>query len=443
MRSIFMEKILQKIESKKALIGVIGLGYIGLSLVQAFGAAGFSLRGYDKNSGRIEQLLHKDSPFIDLHLEGIFNLLDEGRLKISSSDEIVKEADVLIISVPTSLDRYQIPDLTCLREAFAVVRKYHAKDKLIVLQSSTYPGSTQEELYPMLDEKKLIVGTDYFLAHVPEVVNPGNPTCAFCDIPRIVSGMTQNCLRVVSVLYGSIGCKVAPCSSPKVAESAKLLQNAFRLVNISLINELKIMFDQMGIDIWEVIEAASVKPFGFLPFYPGPGIGGDCIPTDPFYLTWEARMTHGPTTMIDQAGRINEGMPGYVISKIVTALNSQNKSLSGAKILLLGVTYKKDVSQTRYSPSLRIIATLKKMRAHVSYHDPYVEEIADLPQYPNLHMRSIEWEYEILNKYDAVVVTVDHSFYDWSKVIEYSNLLIDTRNISKGVQEHKEKIFKA
>lgn len=432
-----------KIEKKEAKIGVIGLGYIGLSLLDAFGRKGFTIRGYDKDPTRIEQLHNQKNPTNYLQLDLLFQLLGEGKCKFSIEDSILSNCDVLIICVPTSLDAYQIPNLSCLRDAFQTVYKYSKKNQLIVLQSSTYPGSTEEELFPLLANKDLTVGIDYFLAHVPEVADPGNPDYHFIDIPRIVSGVTHACLRIVETLYEQIGCKVVPCSSPRVAESAKLLQNSYRLINISFINEMKVMFDSMDIDVWEVIKVASTKPFGFTPFYPSPGVGGDCIPIDPFYLMWKAHLTSGPTTMLEQAGHINENMPRFVVNKIIQALNSQNKSIGQAKLLILGVGYKKDVNDLRSSSSLKVIAIAKNMRAEVCFHDPFISEIHSLPQFPNCHLKSIEFSYDKLSLYDAVVILVDHSFYDWNLVIEHSQLIIDTRNISEKYAGDPAKIFKA
>lgn len=433
----------EKIDASEAVIGVIGLGYIGLSLLDTFGRVGFTLRGFDKDPNRIEDLKNHINPTNYLDLGNLFHLMELEKFQMSTDDTILSDCDILIICVPTSLDEYRIPDLSCLRKAFQTVYKYSRPHQLIVLQSSTYPGSTEEELFPLLENKNLTVGKDYFLAHVPEVADIGNPNYDFADVPRIVSGMTPSCLSMVEKLYLKIGCRVVPCSSPKIAESAKLLQNTYRLINISFINEMKIMFDHMGIDIWEVIKVASSKPFGFVPFYPGPGVGGDCIPIDPFYLLWKAQLTNGPTTMIEQAGHINEAMPSYVVNKLIQALSAQNKSISGAKILFLGVTYKEDVNDLRSSPSLKVMAAAKNMRAEVYFHDPYVKEIKNLPQFDKIQLQSIEFAYDILPDYDAVVALVTHYFYDWEKILDQSKLVVDTKNVSEHYQGDHSKIFKA
>ena len=433
----------KKIESREAVIGVIGLGYIGLSLLEAYGRAGFALRGYDYNVERMKKLNRKESylNFLDLHL--LFELQDQGRFKASSDPGVLDGVDILLISVPTTLDRYRIPDLTNLRSAFQTVNAHLKKDQLIILQSSTYPGTTQEELLPLLETSHLKVGVDFFLAHVPEVADIGNPHYDFNQIPRIVSGITPYCMKLAALLYQSLGCQTVPTSSPKIAEAAKLLQNTYRLVNISLINEMKMMFDKMHIDVWEVIEAASSKPFGFQPFYPGPGIGGDCIPVAPFYLVWKARATEGPTTLLEQSGHINEMVPMYVFNKILQGLNRKNKTLRGAKVLILGVGYKKDVNDIRESAALKILSLLKKMQAEIYYHDPYVPELADLPEFPHIHLKSTPLDYEGLSLYDMVVIVTDHSLYDWSKVVAHSELIVDTRNVLKDHPEVKYKVIKA
>lgn len=433
----------KKILSKQAVVGVIGMGYIGLSLLDAFGQSGYSLVGYDKDKERVEMLKRKESYYNFLELNTLFALLDKKRFIPSADPEVLKKADVIVISVPTSLDQYRIPDLSNLRSAFHILLPFLKANQLIVIQSSTYPGTTEEELVPLIAKSKLKIGKDLFVAHVPEVADPGNHEFAFIQIPRIVSGVTPACRKMAELLYRQVGCKVVPVSSTRVAESAKLLQNAFRLVNISLVNEMKVMFDQMGIDVWEVISAAASKPFGFVPFSPGPGIGGDCIPITPFYLAWKAKVTGGPTTLVDQAGRVNDGMPIFVFNKIVLGLNRQKKTIHEAKILVLGVGYKKDVNDIRESPALKILSLLKKMMAEIYYHDPLVAEICGLPDYPHLHMKSVNLDYENLGLYDAVVIVTDHSCYNWPKIVEHSKLVIDTHNVTKSIKGVKKKVIKA
>lgn len=446
MKKSKIESLKQKIASKTAVIGVIGLGYIGLSLLEGFGKAGFPLLGYDLNKERMAMLKRKESYLNFMTLTTLFDLMDEKRFHVSSHPNILKAADVLVISVPTALDRYRIPDLTNLRVAFHTVYHHLKKDQLIILQSSTYPGTTEEELLPLLEQSDLKVGVDFFLANVPEVADIGNKNFSFNQVPRIIGGITPACQQMACDLYSKIGCEVVPCSSPKVAEAAKLLQNSYRLVNISLINEMKILFDKIGINVWEVIQAAASKPFGFAPFYPGPGIGGDCIPIVAFYLVWKARIVEGPTTpttLVEQAGHINEMMPFYVFHKLIVGLAQEKKHIADSKILILGVGYKRDVNDIRESAALKLIPLLKKMFAEVYYHDPYVKELSGFLEYPEMHLKSIHLNYKALGIYDAVIIITDHTCYDWAQVVANSNLIIDTRNVTKDEIGAEENVIKA
>ena len=432
----------EKLKSKTAVVGVIGMGYIGLSLLEAFGRAGYSIVGYDYNAEKMKMINHKKSYLNFMDLDLLYSLMDEGKFKASSNPDILKNADVLVISVPTTLDVHGTPDLSNLRSAFSTVFDHLKKGQLIVLQSSTYPGTTKEELLPILNKSHLKVGKDFYLGHVPEVADIGNPKFNFYEVPRIASGITSTCRKMAKLLYEQIGCKVVLASSTEVAEAAKMVQNAFRLVNISFINEMKILFDKMGMDVWEVIEAAASKPFGFMPFYPCAAVGGDCIPIAPFYLVWKSKVTGGPTTLLEQAGQINKMMPLYVFNKIIQGLNKHKKTIAGAKVLVLGLGYKKDVNDVRESASLKLLPLLKKMQADVCYHDPYVKDIAHFPEYPSLHLKSIELDYDKLSTYDAVVIVTDHSCYEWNKIVANSKLIIDTRNVTKGIKGAKSKVIK-
>lgn len=432
----------EKLKSKTAVVGVIGMGYIGLSLLEAFGRAGYPIVGYDYNAERMKMINHKKSYLNFMDLDLLFSLMDEGKFKASSNPDILKNADVLVISVPTTLDTHGTPDFSNLHSAFSTVFNYLKKGQLIVLQSSTYPGTTKEELLPILNKSHLKAGKDFYLAHVPEVADIGNPEFNFYEVPRIASGITSTCRKMAKILYEQIGCKVVLASSTEVAEAAKMLQNAFRLVNISFINEMKILFDKMGMDVWEVIEAAASKPFGFMPFYPCAAVGGDCIPIAPFYLVWKAKVTDGPSTLLEQAGQINKTMPLYVFNKIIQGLNKHKQTIAGAKVLILGLGYKKDVNDVRESASLKLLPLLKKMQADVHYHDPYVKEIAKFPENPHLHFKSIDLDYDKLGNYDAIVIVTDHSCYDWDKIVANSKLIIDTRNVTKGIKGAKSKVIK-
>lgn len=438
-----LSKLAEKITQKKAVIGLIGMGYIGLSLLDAFGKSGFQIVGFDINEHKVDLLKKKESYLNFLNLEGLFNLLDKKRFKVSSNRSILKGVDVLIISVPTSLDQYGTPNLNNLRSAFASVAANQKKDQLIILQSSTYPGTTQEELLPILENSGLKVGKDFYLAHVPEIADIGNPKFSFTDVPRLISGITPICVGLAELLYKQLGCNTVRCPSTSVAEAAKLLQNAFRLVNISFINEMKILFDNMGLDVWEVISAASSKPFGFLPFYPSPGIGGDCIPIAPVYLIWKAKATEGPATILEDARRINAMMPAYVIKKLAEGLNMNKKTVYGAKILILGVGYKKEVNDVRESAALKIIPSLKEMMAEVSYNDPFVKEIDSFPGHPDLKMKSVALNYAKLRLYDGIVIVTDHDCYDWDLIAANSKLVIDTRHVMANVKGTKKNIINA
>lgn len=439
-----MEKILkEKIANRTAVIGVIGLGYIGLSLLEAYGKAGFALRGYDYNVERMATLNKGKSYLNFMDLKSLFKLMKEGKFKANSNPNVLKDADILVISVPTTLDKYHTPDLSNLRSAFQTVKSHLKKNQLVILQSSTYPGTTEEELLPLLKAEGFEVGKDIFLAHVPEVADIGNEAFSFSAVPRIVSGITPHCRELASELYQSLGCKTFKTSSPKVAEAAKLLQNGFRLVNISFVNEMKVMLDRMGIDVWEVIDAAATKPFGFHRFNPSAGAGGDCIPIAPFYMVWKARATKGPSTLLDQAAIINDEMPLYVFDKLDEALNKNGVALKGAKILVMGVGYKKNVNDIRESPALPLLSLLVKREANVHYNDPFVEELTKLPGLPEAHLKSTPLDYAKLGKYDAVVLVADHSVYDLEAILKNSKLIIDCSNALHAVKGDKSKVVKA
>lgn len=440
-----MKQDLKKaIESKNAVVGVIGMGYIGLSILDALAKAGFKhLMGYDRDEAKVDMLRKGESYLNYLFPKELFQLEKKKGFTPSADPALLKKADVIIISVPTSWDQHQVPDLSNLRRAFHTVFDSLRKGQLVVLQSSTYPGTTEKELLPLLEKSKMKVGKDFYLACVPEVFNIGDSDFPFTHVPKAAGGVTEKCLEMAQTLYHAMGCKVVACSSPKVTEAAKLLQNSYRLVNISLINEMKIMFDRMGLDVWEVISAAATKPFGFVPFYPSPGAGGDCIPVSPAYLIWEAKESDGPTMMMEIAEHINQMIPYYVVDKISEGLSNQNKCLKDAKVLVLGVGYKKDIDDVRLSASLKILYLLKKKQADVRYHDPYVSKLPPLPCYPGLSMKSETFDYEKLGKFDAVVILTDHSYYDWKKIVAKSKLVIDTRNVTQGIAGSKSKVVKA
>jgi UDP-N-acetyl-D-glucosamine dehydrogenase len=419
----------EKIINKQAKIGVIGLGYVGLPLVVKFCEVGFQVYGFDIDNEKIKKLLAGKSyiKYIeDSKIQKISN-----QFYPTGNFSKISEVDCLLICVPTPLNKYQEPDMSFIFNTAKTIAQYLRPGQLVVLESTTYPGTTDEELRKILESSGLKAGEDFYLAYSPEREDPGNKEFDISKIPKIVGGYTKKCLEIASTLYGNITNKVVQVSSTKVAEAAKLLENIYRAVNIALINELKILFDKMGIDIWEVIEAAKTKPFGFQAFYPGPGVGGHCIPVDPFYLTWKAKEYDFHTRFIELAGEIIMSMPYYVVNKTIEALNNNGKVIKDAKILILGVAYKKDVDDMRESPALKIIELLQERKAKVDYNDPYIPEIPTLRKY-NFKMKSIELTKETLSSYDAVIITTDHSVYDPAFILENAKLIIDTRNLIKN-----------
>lgn len=438
-----MNELEKKIASKKAVIGVIGMGYIGLSLLEAFGEAGFPLAGFDLDKEKIDMLRRKKSYLNFMDLKILFDLYDKKMFKISEDPSVLRDSDVLVICVPTTLDSHGTLNLAQLRAAFKTVMTIVRKGQLIVLQSSVYPGTTEEELLPLFEELNLKPGKDIFVSYVPEVADIGNPNFSFVQVPRIISGVTPACRLMAELLYTQLGCRLVPASSTRVAESAKLVQNTFRLVNISLVNELKIMFDRMGLDVWEIIEAAASKPFGFMPFEPGPGVGGDCIPVTPLYLVGKSRDTDGPTTLIELANYVNHLVPNYIFNKLVHVLNERGISFKTARILVLGVAYKKNVNDIRESPALKLLHLIREKGGHVDYNDPYVPDISHNHEYPRLRMKSIQLDYSELSSYDAVIIITDHSCYDWVQIAQQSTLIIDTRNAMADIKESKNKTIKA
>lgn len=438
-----MNNLLEKIKCKEAKISVIGLGYVGLPLVREFSRAGFTVLGFDIDDSKVEKLNRGESYISYILSDTISSLVQSGKFHATSDFFNLTLADAILICVPTPLNEYRAPDLSFVINTAETISKYLRKGQLVILESTTYPGTTEEEVLPILESGGFKVGIDFFLAYSPEREDPGNKDFTTSQIPRVVSGLTPDCLLLAKSLYEQIVSKTVPVSSPRVAEATKLLENIYRSVNIALVNELKIVFERMGIDIWEVIDAASTKPFGFTPFSPGPGLGGHCIPIDPFYLTWKARAYEVPTRFIELAGEINTNMPYYVVSKTNEGLNRNGKNLRGASILLLGISYKKDLDDTRESPSLKIMSLLKEQGANVEYNDSYVPSISGFRRYPELKMKSTPLTDDSLGRFDCVVIITDHSCYDWQDIVNKSKLVIDTRNATRYVKGGKEKVIKA
>jgi len=419
----------QRINEKKAKVGIIGMGYVGLPLAIKFSEAGFEVYGFDIDEKKIKYLSEGKSyikHIDDLEIKKILN-----KFYPTSDFSNLSDVDCIIICVPTPLNKYREPDMTYVFSTAETIARYLRKGQLISLESTTYPGTTDEDLRKILETSGLKAGEDFYLAFSPEREDPGNKEFSISKIPKIIGGYTEKCLDVAVALYSHITIKTVPVSSTKVAEAAKLLENIYRAINIALVNELKMLFDKMGIDIWEVIEAAKTKPFGFQAFYPGPGLGGHCIPIDPFYLTWKAREYDFQTRFIELAGEINTSMPYYVVNKTIEALNANGKTIKGAKILILGLAYKKDVDDMRESPALKIITLLQEKGADIDYNDPHIPEIPPLRKY-QLKMKSIALTKENLSSYDALIITTDHSVYEPDFILENAKFIIDTRNLIKN-----------
>jgi UDP-N-acetyl-D-glucosamine dehydrogenase len=435
------DRPIKKILRKDALIGIIGLGYVGLPLVLRFCEEDFRVLGFDVDSRKVATLKRGKSYLKSILSSRISRFTRSGHLDVTDNFSRLGKPDCILICVPTPLTEKMEPDLQYIENTTEAIRKNLRKGQLIVLESTTYPGTTEELILPKLESTGLKVGKDFFLAFSPEREDPGNKRFMTHQIPKVVAGVTPSCQKVVTTLYSQIIKKVVPVSSTRVAELTKLLENIYRSVNIALVNELKMLTDRMGIDIWEVIEAASTKPFGFSPFYPGPGMGGHCIPIDPYYLSWKAREYDFTTRFIFLAGEINVHVPYYVVAKVQDALNGRGKSIKGAKILILGVAYKKDVDDARESPALAIMDLLQKKGAVILYHDPYIPSLPSFRKY-SFKLKSSPLTEKVLRKIDAAVVITDHSI-DYQRIVKLVPLIIDTRNVTKGMDRYKKKIVKA
>jgi UDP-N-acetyl-D-glucosamine dehydrogenase len=432
----------EKIESKQAVVGIIGLGYVGLPLLIEFVQSGFSCIGFDIDDKKVSLLKKKKSYIKHISEARIAKLVESGRFEATTDFSLIPKADCIIVAVPTPLDKHQQPDLSYILNTSEAVSKHLRKGQLVVLESSTWPGTTEEAMKPVLEKSGLKCRKDFFLAFSPEREDPNNPKYSTKTIPKVVGANDPISLACAKALYDAVIDHTVPVSTSQAAEATKLLENIFRSVNIALVNEMKMILDKMGIDVWEVIEAASTKPFGYMPFYPGPGLGGHCIPIDPFYLTWKAREYDMPTRFIELAGEINTQMPYYVVNRVADALNGQQKSIKGATVLILGAAYKKDVDDVRESPTLKLIEILEDKGAEVDYHDPYIPKMPHVRKY-QYEMQSVNLTPENLEKYDVVLISTDHSSYDYDNIVTHARLVVDTRNATKGVVHHREKIVKA
>lgn len=423
------EQLFAKIQDRSAVVGVIGLGYVGLPLAMEFAKAGFRVIGYDVSQRVIDTLMSGASHIQDVDSADVAAALAAGTFVATTVESRLAECDAISIAVPTPLSKTRDPDMAYVLAAADAVQRHAHPGLLVVLESTTYPGTTRELLQPRMEAAGLTVGTDVFLAFSPERVDPGNPVYQTHNTPKVVGGITPGCVRTASALYQSCIETIVPVSSPEAAELVKLLENTFRAVNIGLVNEIAIVCDKLGVNVWEVIDAAATKPFGFMKFTPGPGIGGHCIPLDPHYLAWKMRTLNYKTRFIDLASEINSQMPDYVVEKVSRALNDTAKAVRGSRILVLGVAYKRDIDDVRESPALDIIRLLEERGAHVEFHDPFVSEIRE-----DDHVRRVvDLTDEMLRWADACVVVTDHKQMPWQRVVDQAVLVVDTRNVTAGL----------
>jgi len=428
------EELLQKIKGRRAHVAVIGIGYVGLPLAVEKAKAGFKVVGIDRNAERVAMVNRGENYIPDILGRDLAQVVKEGKLHAMQDFSVISDVDVITICVPTPLDKNKQPDTSYIEGVVEQSLPYLHKGQLVILESTTYPGTTEEVILPLIESRGFKVGKDIFLAFSPERVDPGNDRYKTKNTPKVVGGVTPACTEMAATLYEQIlDGEVYRVSSPRVAEMTKLLENIFRIVNISLVNELALLCEKMNIDIWEVIEAAKTKPFGYMPFYPGPGLGGHCIPIDPFYLSWKAKEYDFSTRFIELAGEINDAMPYHVVERAMELLNKDGKALNGAKVLLLGMAYKRDIDDLRESPALKVARLLADRGAKLSYHDPYIPEINSA----GLELRDVPLTPEILAAQDLVIITTAHTNVDYKMVVDHAPLILDTRNATKGIKSPK------
>jgi UDP-N-acetyl-D-glucosamine dehydrogenase len=429
-----------KIASRTATVGVIGLGYVGLPLAVDFARAGFSVVAVDLDASKVKAINEGRSYILDVESDAVREATESGKLRATTNYAALRDADTISICVPTPLRKTKDPDISYIVSATESIAANSRPGQLVVLESTTYPGTTDEIILPRLAAKGGKVGHDFFLAFSPERVDPGNPRYKTANIPKVIGGVTPTCLGLATALYSHTIERIVPVSSPSTAEMVKLLENTFRAVNIGMANELAIMCAKLGIDVWEVIEAAATKPFGFMPFYPGPGLGGHCIPVDPHYLSWKLKTLDYKARFIELASEVNTQMPFYVLDLVSDALNDHCKPLRGSRALVLGVTYKRDVEDVRESPAIDIINLLRQKGAHVEYHDPYAATLQVSEHEPP--MERAELTEEALSSADVVVIATDHTEYDYAWITRHAPLIVDTRNATRSVQEERHKIHR-
>lgn len=435
----------QKIESKTAQVGIIGLGYVGLPLISAFTNAGFRCIGYDVDQAKVDQLLAGRSYIKHISSDTVADWIGRDVLEPTADMSRLSEADVLLICVPTPLTESRDPDLKYVELTSAAIANVLRPGQLVILESTTYPTTTRDVMVPILEQNPagLKCGEQYFVAYSPEREDPGNPDFTAAGIPKVVGGYDALSCDLAVALYSHAIVQVIPVASAEVAEACKILENTYRAVNIALVNELKMLFDQMGIDIWDVVDAAKTKPFGFQAFYPGPGLGGHCIPIDPFYLTWLARRQGMSTRFIELAGEVNSRMPRYVIGQLAEFLNQVGKPIRGTRICLLGMAYKKDVDDPRESPSFELLELLLERGADLTYNDPHIPKLPRMRHHDVPAMSSSELTAEFLQAQDCVLIATDHSAYDVDFIVQHSQMVLDTRNATRNVTTNRERIFKA
>lgn len=436
------EILKKRLETREAVVAIIGLGYVGLPLARHFVAAGLRVVAVDVDPAKVDCLKRGESYIRHIPADWAARAFAEGRFLPTADYAAVADADAVIICVPTPLNRHREPDLQHVESAGREIARWVKAGVLVSLESTTYPGTTDEVLLPLLSENGHRAGEDFFLVFSPEREDPGNPTFSVSNIPKVIGGTTPNCADLAVLLYGIVFDKTVIVSRPAAAELCKLLENIFRSVNIALVNELKLLCDRMGLDVWEIIDAAATKPFGYMPFYPGPGLGGHCIPIDPFYLTWKAREYGFTTRFIELSGEINMSMPQYVVSRLMEALSMRGRALNGAKVLVLGAAYKKDVNDIRESPSIALIGLLEKQGAEVSYNDPYIP-VLEPGHGLAVRKESVALTAERLAGSDAVLIATAHSCYDPEFILEHVPLVVDTRNMTGKAVRNRHKIVRA
>lgn len=437
-----MNSLEKKIRERKVTVGILGLGYVGLPLAREFANAGVKVLGFDVDASKVKKLNSGRSIIKHIPHSQIKKLVKSRLFSATTNMARLKSADVILICVPTPLTSNREPDMQFVIGSCQTISKYIRKGQLIVLESTTYPGTTRELMRPILEKSGLKAGKAFYMAYSPEREDPGNKDFSTKTIPKVVGGLTDTCRDLACALYEIAIVNTVPVSTLEAAEATKIVENVYRCINIAMVNELKMVFERMGIDVWEVINAASTKPFGFNAFYPGPGLGGHCIPIDPFYLTWKARQYGMPTRFIELAGEINTNMPHYVINKMMEALNERRKSLKGSKVLVLGLAYKKDIDDVRESPSIELIELLNSKGAKVDYNDPYISKTHKQREH-NLKMTSKKLSAKMLGSYDVVLISTDHSDYDYNWIVKNAKLVVDTRNATAKVRTNRNRVVKA